>query len=92
MQHDFPEIENTTRFTNLFQDDKTLLQYEEYSHCLAYEHIHINRKEITKGLKTNTIGKNIKHPGFLYAITADRVVNFKDAKNIFVPASKFLVI
>jgi putative ABC transport system permease protein len=27
MQHDFPEIESTTRFINLFQDDKTLLQY-----------------------------------------------------------------
>src|SRR5438046_2373296 len=27
MQHDFPEIESTTRFTSLFEDDKTLLQY-----------------------------------------------------------------
>src|SRR3982750_847696 len=27
MQHDFPEIERTTRFTSLFEDDKTLLQY-----------------------------------------------------------------
>src|SRR4051812_529588 len=26
MQQDFPEIENTTRFTSLFEDDKTLLQ------------------------------------------------------------------
>src|SRR6478735_9833391 len=28
MQHDFPEIESTTRFTYLFEDDKTLLQYK----------------------------------------------------------------
>jgi putative ABC transport system permease protein len=28
MQHDFPEIESTTRFTSLFEDDKTLLQYK----------------------------------------------------------------
>jgi len=34
--------------------------YEEYSHYLAYEHIHKNRKEVVKGLKRNSIGKNIK--------------------------------
>ena len=34
--------------------------YEEYNYYLTYEHIHKNRREITKGLKTNTIGKNIK--------------------------------
>jgi site-specific recombinase XerD len=34
--------------------------YEEYLHYLTYEHIHQNKKEITKGLKTNSLGKNIK--------------------------------
>src|SRR5688500_20120124 len=28
MQQDFPEIESTTRLMKLFQDDKTLLQYQ----------------------------------------------------------------
>lgn len=27
---------------------------------LIFEHIHQNRKDVAKGLKTNTIGKNIK--------------------------------
>src|SRR4051812_30749238 len=29
MQQDFPEIENTTRLIDAFQDDKTLLQFRE---------------------------------------------------------------
>ncbi|MCW3091914.1 MAG: macrolide transporter permease [Ferruginibacter sp.] len=29
MQQDFPEIENSTRLLKLFQDDKTLLQYQD---------------------------------------------------------------
>ncbi|MEP7376803.1 MAG: site-specific integrase [Chitinophagaceae bacterium] len=41
-------------------DEINLDFYEEYSHYLTYEHIHKNRREIVKGLKTNTIGKNIK--------------------------------
>jgi integrase len=33
--------------------------YEEYTHYLTYEHIHCRRKGM-KGLKMNTIGKNVK--------------------------------
>lgn len=41
-------------------DEINLDFYEEYSHYLAYEHVHNRKREITKGLKANTIGKNIK--------------------------------
>ena len=34
--------------------------YEEFVNYLTYEHIHQNKKEVTKGFKTNTVGKNIK--------------------------------
>jgi len=34
--------------------------YEEFVNYLTFEHIHQNRKEITKGFKINTVGKNIK--------------------------------
>jgi len=34
--------------------------YEEFVHYLTYEHIHRNKKEIIKGFKSNTIGKNVK--------------------------------
>ncbi|HVX28429.1 MAG TPA: tyrosine-type recombinase/integrase [Parafilimonas sp.] len=35
--------------------------YEEFVHYLTFEHIHLNRsKEVVKGFKQNTIGKNIK--------------------------------
>src|ERR1022692_973472 len=34
--------------------------YEEFIHYLTYEHVHINKKTIVKGFKTNSIGKTIK--------------------------------
>jgi len=34
--------------------------YEEFLDYLSFEHIHSRKKEILKGLKTNTVGKNIK--------------------------------
>ncbi|MDQ2720617.1 MAG: site-specific integrase [Bacteroidota bacterium] len=34
--------------------------YDDFLHYLTFEHVHLNRKEITKGFKRNTVGKNIK--------------------------------
>ena len=34
--------------------------YEEFLNYLSFEHIHQNKKEVLKGFKTNTVGKNIK--------------------------------
>src|SRR4029078_13573986 len=34
--------------------------YEQFLNYLSFEHIHQNRKQIIKGFKTNTVGKNIK--------------------------------
>lgn len=34
--------------------------YEEFVHYLTFEHIHQNRKNIVKGFRTNTVGKNVK--------------------------------
>lgn len=45
--------------------------YEEFVHYLTFEHIHQNRKEIVKGFKTNTIGKNVKQ--FIIFLKTPRV-------------------
>ena len=34
--------------------------YEEYVHYLKFEHIHFRRKKTIKGLKLNSVGKNVK--------------------------------
>lgn len=34
--------------------------YEEFLNCLFFQHIRQNKKELLKGFKTNTVGKNIK--------------------------------
>lgn len=34
--------------------------YEEFIHYLRFDHIHHKRKEIIRGFKTNSVGKNIK--------------------------------
>lgn len=34
--------------------------YDEFLHYLSFEHIHKNKNEVTKGLKMNTVVKNIK--------------------------------
>jgi putative ABC transport system permease protein len=36
MQQEFPEIENTTRLLNAFQDDKTLLQYQSGNNTRSF--------------------------------------------------------
>src|SRR5205085_9217463 len=41
-------------------DDIDLDFYEEFLNYLSFEHIHQNKKEVLKGFKTNTVGKNIK--------------------------------
>ncbi len=48
------------RQTTITFDEIDYNFYEEFLNYLSFEHIHQNKKEVLKGFKTNTVGKNIK--------------------------------
>lgn len=54
------ETFQTYRKKEITFEEINLKFYEEFVHYLTFEHIHFRKKKTQKGLKVNTIGKNIK--------------------------------
>ncbi len=54
------QVFQTYRKRPIIFDEVDYNFYEEFLNYLSFEHIHQNKKEVLKGFKTNTVGKNIK--------------------------------
>ena len=80
------ETFQTHRKRKITFEEIDLTFYEEFVHYLSFEHIHSRKKNAEKGLKVNTIGKNIKQLIiFLKNRTTKKVISELDLTGFKIP-------